>query len=174
MREEHHDLCEVLQSPPRLHDADMCMDRNVRQESGITRCYGKSRRDTPRKRLPERDQKPSCYLNWKPLRMSTIMKAGAFFGSKPRYKKKVLLPDLIIVNSFGSTNLENAARRAGKHLTDSVERKKNVSGLVFHYPSHPSLSLCRRIARLVQMRLPIRAPIRGVRASDRGDRYIAS
>ena len=42
-----------------------------------------------------------------------------------RHKDKALLLDLTIVNPCVSTNLENAARQAGKHLADAVERKKN-------------------------------------------------
>ena len=42
----------------------------------------------------------------------------------PRHKGKALLLDLTIVNLCVSSNLESAARKTGKHLTDRVERKK--------------------------------------------------
>lgn len=51
-----------------------------------------------------------------PLRMDVTTEAGALFGSDPRLKDKALLLDLTIVNPCFSTNLENAARQAGKHV----------------------------------------------------------
>ena len=44
-----------------------------------------------------------------------------------RRKNKMLLLDITtVVNPCASSNLENAARYAGKHLADAVERKKNM------------------------------------------------
>ena len=61
-----------------------------------------------------------------PLRMDVTTEAGgALFRGNPRLKDKALLLDLTIVNPCVSTNLANAARQAGKHLADAVQRKKN-------------------------------------------------
>ena len=62
-----------------------------------------------------------------PLRTG-ITEAGALFDNHPRRKNKALLLDITIVNPCASSNLENAARHATKHLTDAVERKKNKYG----------------------------------------------
>ena len=53
------------------------------------------------------------------------IEAGALFDSDPRHKDKALLLDVTIVNPCVCTKLENAARQAGKHLADAVERKKS-------------------------------------------------
>ena len=50
---------------------------------------------------------------------------GVLFDNHLRRKNKALLLDIIIVDPYASSNLENAARHAGKHLADAVERKKN-------------------------------------------------
>ena len=46
-------------------------------------------------------------------------------GSNPRRKDKVILLDTTIVNPRVGLNLDNAACRSGKHLTEAVERKNN-------------------------------------------------
>ena len=74
-----------------------------------------------------------------PLRMDVTTETGALFRGNPRLKDKALLLDLTIVNPCVSTNLANAARQAGKHLADAVQRKKTqVSGLVPRYLLTPS------------------------------------
>ena len=60
-----------------------------------------------------------------PLRMDISTEAGALFDNHPRLKNKALLLDITIVNPCAGSNLGNAARHVGKHLTDAVERKKN-------------------------------------------------
>ena len=60
-----------------------------------------------------------------PLRMDIVTEVGALFDSPPRPKNKALLLDITIVNPCASSNLENAARHAGKRLANAVERKKN-------------------------------------------------
>ena len=60
-----------------------------------------------------------------PLRMDITMAAGAVFDNHPRLKNKALRLDITIVNPCAGSNLGNAARYAGKHLADAVERKKN-------------------------------------------------
>ena len=61
-----------------------------------------------------------------PLRMDITTEAGALFDNHPRRKNKEFLLDIIvIVIPRARSNLENAARHAGKHLADAVERKKN-------------------------------------------------
>ena len=60
-----------------------------------------------------------------PLRMDITTEAGALFDNHPRLKNKALLLDITIVNPCAGSNLGNAARHVGKHLTDAVERKKN-------------------------------------------------
>ena len=62
---------------------------------------------------------------WNHLRMDITMEVGALFNNHPRCKNKALLPDIIIVNPCASSNLENAARHAGKYLADAVEQNKN-------------------------------------------------
>ena len=56
-------------------------------------------------------------------------------------KNKALLLDITIVNPCASSNLENAARHAGKYLADAVERGKNKSGLVSRTNSLLSLAM---------------------------------
>ena len=51
--------------------------------------------------------------------------AGALFDNDPRHNGKSLLLDLTIGNPYASSNLEGAVRQTGKHLADTVERKKN-------------------------------------------------
>ena len=60
-----------------------------------------------------------------PLQMEITPGAGVLFHNHPRRKDKALLLDITIVNPCASSNLENAARHAGKPPTDAVERKKN-------------------------------------------------
>ena len=60
-----------------------------------------------------------------PLRMDITTEAGALFVNHPRLKNKTLLLDITIVNPCAGSNLGNASRHVGKHLTDTVERKKN-------------------------------------------------
>lgn len=55
--------------------------------------------------------------------------AGTAFGGNPRLKDLVLLLDLAITDPCVSIDLENTARKAGKHLDDAVERTK--SNLIF-------------------------------------------
>ena len=57
--------------------------------------------------------------------MDITTEAGALFDNHPRRKNKSLLPDITIVNPCASSNLENAACLAGKHLADAIEQKKN-------------------------------------------------
>ena len=54
-----------------------------------------------------------------------ITEAGALFDSQPPRKNKALVLDITIVNNCASSNVENAVRHAGKHLTNVTERKKN-------------------------------------------------
>ena len=65
----------------------------------------------------------SILLN--PLRMNITTEAGTLFDKHPRRKNNALLLDITIVDPCAGSNLENAARHVGKHLADSVERKKN-------------------------------------------------
>ena len=74
---------------------------------------------------PFRQVSSGEHIGRNPLRMDATTEAGALFGSNPRRKDKALLLDLTIVNPCVSSNLENSAREAGKHLTDAVERKNN-------------------------------------------------
>ena len=60
-----------------------------------------------------------------PLRMDITTEAGALFDNHPRLKNKTLLLDITIAIPCASSNLGNAARCVGTHLTDAVERKKN-------------------------------------------------
>ena len=57
--------------------------------------------------------------------MDITTEARAFFESHSRRKNKALLLDITIVNPCASSNVENATRRAGKHLADAIEWKKN-------------------------------------------------
>ena len=57
--------------------------------------------------------------------MDIITQAGALFDNHPRRKNKTLLLDIDIVNFYANSNLENAARHAGKHIANAVERNKN-------------------------------------------------
>ena len=59
------------------------------------------------------------------LRMNITTEAGVLFDNRPRHKIKALLLDVAIVIPCAGSNLGNAARHAGNHLTDAVERKKN-------------------------------------------------
>ena len=59
------------------------------------------------------------------LRMDITTEAGALFDNLSRLKNKAFLLDITIVNPCAGSNLGNAARHVGKHLTDAVERKKN-------------------------------------------------
>ena len=60
-----------------------------------------------------------------PLRMDITTEAGALFDNHPRLKNKALLLDITIVNPCAGSHLGNAVRHVGKHLADTVERKKN-------------------------------------------------
>ena len=60
-----------------------------------------------------------------PLRMDITTEAEVLFNNHPRLKNKVLLLDITIVNPCAGSNLRNAARHVGKHVTDAVEREKN-------------------------------------------------
>ena len=56
--------------------------------------------------------------------MDITTEVEALFDSLLRRVNKVLLLDMtIIVNPYASSNLENAARHAGKYLPNAVERK---------------------------------------------------
>ena len=57
--------------------------------------------------------------------MGIMTEAGALFDNHRRLRNKVILLDIIIVNACAGANLGNAARHVGKHLADTVERKKN-------------------------------------------------
>ena len=74
----------------------------------------------------ERASEKSGRLNL--LRMDTTTEAEALFDSHPRRKDKALLLDITIINPCASSNLENSARHAGKHLPDAVERKRKCRG----------------------------------------------
>ena len=71
----------------------------------------------------ERASGPNGRLN--PLRMDITTEAGALFDSQPRRINKISLLDITIVNPCASSYLDNAARHAGHHFGDAVERKKN-------------------------------------------------
>ena len=58
-----------------------------------------------------------------PLRMDTATGTSTL-RQTPGSKSKALPLDITIVNPRASSNLENAARHARKHLVDAVERKK--------------------------------------------------
>ena len=60
-----------------------------------------------------------------PLWIDIITEVGALFDNHPRCKNKALLLDITTVNLCASSNLENTACQAGKHLVDAVEWKKN-------------------------------------------------
>ena len=89
-----------------------------------------------------------------PLRMDITTEAGALFDNHPRLKNRALLLDITIVNTCAGSNLRNAARHAGKHLADAVERKKTSIGARSPLPTPSFLSLCRRVARLAQTCMP--------------------
>ena len=59
------------------------------------------------------------------LRMHITTEAGRLFNHHPRRKNKARLFDITIPNPCASSNLENGARHAEKHLAEAVERKKN-------------------------------------------------
>ena len=72
--------------------------------------------------------------------MDITTEGRAFFESHSRRKNKALLLDITIVNPCASSNVENTAHPAGKHLTDAVERKKNKYRGSFP-ATYPSFSL---------------------------------
>ena len=53
------------------------------------------------------------------------MKAEKLFDSRLRRKSKVLLLEITIGSPYISSNLENVARRAGKHFTGVFKRNNN-------------------------------------------------
>ena len=57
--------------------------------------------------------------------MDITTEAGALFDNQPRRINKISLLDITIVNPCASSYLDNAARHAGHHFGDAVERKKN-------------------------------------------------
>ena len=57
--------------------------------------------------------------------MDITTEVGVLFGNHPRRKNRALLLDVAIVHPCASSNLENEARHAGKHLADVAEREKN-------------------------------------------------
>ena len=57
--------------------------------------------------------------------MGIMTEEGALFDNHPRLRNKALLLDINIVNPCAGANLGNIARYVGKHLADTVERKKN-------------------------------------------------
>ena len=73
--------------------------------------------------IRERASGPNGRLN--PLRMDITTEAGALFDNQPRRINKISLLDATIVNPCASSYLDNAARHAGHHFGDAVERKKN-------------------------------------------------
>ena len=80
--------------------------------------------------------------------MDITTEAGTLFDSHLRRKNMALLLGITIVKPCGSSNLENAARHAGKHLADAVERKKNEYRGSFPSPySHLPLimSMCGEV-----------------------------
>ena len=58
-------------------------------------------------------------------RMDITTEAGTLFDNYPRRKKKVLLLYITTAIPGASSNLGNAARHAGTHLVNGVERKRN-------------------------------------------------
>ena len=74
---------------------------------------------------PSRERASGQNFRLNHLRMNITTEAGALFDNHHRRKGKVLLLDITIVNPCTSSNLENAARRAGKHLAHAFNRKKN-------------------------------------------------
>ena len=86
--------------------------------------------------------------------MDITTEAGASFGKYPRRENKELLLDITIVNPCASSNLENAARHAGNHLADVVERKKNKYRGSFS-ATYSLLPLAMsRVVRLAQTCMP--------------------
>ena len=57
--------------------------------------------------------------------MDITTEAGALFDNQPRRINKISLLDVTIVNPCACSYLDNAARHAGHHFGDAVERKKN-------------------------------------------------
>ena len=57
--------------------------------------------------------------------MDIATEARVLFNNHPRLKDRALPLDITIVNPCASSNLGNAAHHVGKHLADTVERKKN-------------------------------------------------
>ena len=76
------------------------------------------------------------------------------FGKHPRSKNKGLLLDIIIVMSYASSNLKNAARDARKHFADAVELKTTSIGARSLLPTPSFLSLGRRVVGLAQACMP--------------------
>ena len=75
--------------------------------------------------LPRESERKKRQIEPSPDRARYIAEVGALFDNHPRRKNKALLLDITIVNLCASSNLANAARHAGNHLADAVERKKN-------------------------------------------------
>ena len=70
-----------------------------------------------------RSNRQNCGLN--PVRMNITTETKALVDNHRRRKNKALLLDITIDNPCASSNLENAARHAGKHFADAIDRKKN-------------------------------------------------
>ena len=100
----------------------------------------------------ERANEQNGRLN--PVQMDITTEAGELFDNHPRRKNKALLLDITIVSPCASSNLENTARHAGKHLADVVERKKNKHVACSPLPTPSFLSPCRRVVRLAQTCMP--------------------
>ena len=84
------------------------------------------------------------------LRMDITTVSGALFDNHPRLTNKALILDITIVNHCAGSNLGNAARHVGKHLTDAVERKKTSVGARSPLLIPSFLSLCRLVVRSAQ------------------------
>ena len=57
--------------------------------------------------------------------MDITTEAGAIFDNYPRRKNNAISLGITIANPCASSNLENAARHAGRHLADAVKPRKN-------------------------------------------------
>ena len=75
---------------------------------------------------------------------NTTTEVEPLFDSHPRHKNMTLLLNLTIFNTRISSNLENAARYARKHLDDAIERKKTNIGASSPLPTLSFLSLYKR------------------------------
>ena len=95
------------------------------------------------RRFRQRASEQNGRLN--PLRMGIATEAGALFDNHPRLKNKALLLDITIVNPCAGSNLGNAARHIGKHL--SIGARSPLPTLSF-------LSLCRHVMTLAQTCMP--------------------